>query len=511
MNNKYLYIIVALLTTVALSVMSYKIYCLNFPLTPNSQNTLWQLETEMRFKANGSPVKVNLWLPKNTERFVVNDEDFFSGEYGLSILNKQQDRQASWSIREANGWQTLFYRALIEPVEIDLGTMDQSELRIDKPVFSELERNVASEVLAKATRLSADHESFVIQLFDAIGQRDSNGNLSVLLPNSRMESILPLMIRLLAWRDIPARVANGVLLKKDGNGQLRSWLQVYDGEQWQLFDQYTLQTAPQDEVLVIWTGLEPNIELSGGSALTVTQSLTGQDENMLEFFQLRKNEAKHWMIDYSFFSLPLSIQSDFRILLTIPIGVFLLVILRNLIGVQTFGTFMPVLIALSFRETGLQAGIIMFSMIVLLGLLTRLILDKLKLLLIPRVGSILIVVLLFMITISVLSYKLGIDIGLSVTLFPMVILAIMIERMSIVWDERGPLDVFKQGMGTLVVAAMAYYIMNIPIVQHIVFVFPELLLIILAGTMLMGRYTGFKLTELFRFRAFVDSEATRRV
>ena len=92
----------------------------------------------------------------------------------------------------------------------------------------------------------------------------------------------------------------------------------------------------------------------------------------------------------------------------------------------------------------------------------------------------------------------------------MVILAIMIERMSILWDERGPFEVFKQGMGTIMVAALAFSIMNYQALQHLLFVFPELILVVLSITMLMGRYTGFKLTELFRFRAFIDSENTAR-
>jgi hypothetical protein len=33
-----------------------------------------------------------------------------------------------------------------------------------------------------------------------------------------------------------------------------------------------------------------------------------------------------------------------------------------------------------------------------------------------------------------------------------------------------------------------------------IFVFPELLLAILALTLLLGRYTGYRLTELWRFR-----------
>ena len=509
MNDRFLIAIVAALLVVAGSIMSYKMFSLNFPLTASEEKTLWQMETKIRFKANGEAHKVQLWLPKNTERFVVNDEDFFSSNYGLSILKREGERQAEWSIRKTNGWQTLFHRALIEPVAIDVGMIDNSKPVVEKPVFSSIENQVVNDLLNKTNEESADQESFVLRLIDAVTQPESMDNLSVIAP-IKHESILPLLVQILAQRDIAARVANGILLVDDSEGKIHSWLQVHDGSKWQLYDTETKQLVALDQAYVMWTGFDRFAVHSDGQKLDVQTTISPRDENMLEFFQLRKNEAKHWLIDYSFFSLPLTIQQNFRILITIPIGVLLLVLLRNLIGVQTFGTFLPILVALSFRETGLIAGIVLFTIIVMLGLLTRLCLDKLSLLMIPRVGSILIVVLLFMVTISLLSFKLGLDVGLSVTLFPMVILAIMIERMSILWDERGPFEVFKQGIGTITVAVLAFFIMNYSPLQHVLFVFPELILVVLGLTMLMGRYTGFKLTELFRFRAFIDSQNTAR-
>jgi len=104
----------------------------------------------------------------------------------------------------------------------------------------------------------------------------------------------------------------------------------------------------------------------------------------------------------------------------------------------------------------------------------------------------------------VLTNKIGMERGISVALFPMVILAMTIERMSIVWEELGAVDAIKQGIGSLVAAAIAYLIMSIKYVEHLVFVFPELLLILLAATLLLGRYSGFRLLELRRFKALTD-------
>jgi hypothetical protein len=185
----------------------------------------------------------------------------------------------------------------------------------------------------------------------------------------------------------------------------------------------------------------------------------------------------------------------------VPLGAFLLVILRNVIGIKTFGTFMPVLIALAFRETQLLWGIILFSVVVGLGLTIRLYLEHLKLLVVPRLASVLFVVVLLMALLSVLTHKLGLERGLSVALFPMVIITMTIERMSIVWEERGASEALQQGLGSLVVAAIAYLIMTIGYIEHIVFVFPELLLVLLAGTLMLGRYYGYRLLELHRFKA----------
>lgn len=48
-----------------------------------------------------------------------------------------------------------------------------------------------------------------------------------------------------------------------------------------------------------------------------------------------------------------------------------------------------------------------------------------------------------------------------------------------------------------------------PQLQYLLFVFPELLLVVLAVILLLGRYTGYRLSELWRFRSqlFAREEA----
>ena len=101
---------------------------------------------------------------------------------------------------------------------------------------------------------------------------------------------------------------------------------------------------------------------------------------------------------------------------------------------------------------------------------------------------------------TVLSFKLGLERGLSIGLFPIVIMTMTIERMTLVWEERGAREALEQGLGSLVVGALCYFVMSLRIVEHLFFVFPELLLGVLAVILLLGRYSGYRLTELYRFR-----------
>jgi hypothetical protein len=78
--------------------------------------------------------------------------------------------------------------------------------------------------------------------------------------------------------------------------------------------------------------------------------------------------------------------------------------------------------------------------------------------------------------------------------------------MSVTWEELGARDAITEGIGTMGTAVLIYLVMGIEIIRHLFFVFPELLLLVLAATLLAGRYTGFRLTEYRRFKALAADQ-----
>ncbi len=400
------------------------------------------------------------------------------------------------------GQQTLYYRAQVYRDATRIAE-DTTPPFPEQPVLDEPSRIAMEGLIEEVRRQSADVASFTTELLRHINHAERDPYVSLFMSRgSAPADAAKLATIFLAGAQIPARIAHGIQLRNvPGPVQSQQLLEVHDGVQWLYFNPKTLEQGLPPDFLIWWRGDDPIASLEGGSNLDATLAV---QQNLLDSMVVAERRAEltgsHAM-DFSLFALPIATQAVYAVLMMIPIGALVIMLLRNFIGVKTFGTFMPVLVALAFRETRLLWGVVLFAVIVSLGLLIRFYLEKLRLLLVPRLTTVLTVVVILMAGISVLSQKLELQPGLSIALFPMVILSMTIERMSIVWEERGASEALQEGIGSLLVAAVAYVVMGIAWLEHLIFVFPELLLLVIAVSLLAGRYTGYRLLELRRFKA----------
>ena len=138
------------------------------------------------------------------------------------------------------------------------------------------------------------------------------------------------------------------------------------------------------------------------------------------------------------------------------------------------------------------------------GLIIRSYLSKLNLLLVARISAVIITVILIISVFTVVAFRIGLTEGLSITFFPMIILSWTIERMSILWEEEGPKEVFFQGGGSLLTSIIVYLAMTNSYIQHMTFNFIGVQLLILAAILALGNYTGYRLTELRRFKPLTE-------
>lgn len=518
MKRTQLLIIVGALIAAALGIFSYKVTRLGYPVVPNLDSDTWTIEAKVSFRGRGDPVTLRLALPHSEGPFTVVDESFVASGFGIETDTEETGRRAVFERRAQDGNAVIFYSAKLIAVDQRYNANDNRPAPEAISDYRRSERRRAIQenatpllvaldsVLSEALDKSAGERSFITQLA-RLSADENDDRISTIIEGGPPDigNASDRLVFLLNAAGTPARHVQGIILNTDTRqAPLETWIEFWLDGQWISANGLTAEPLDDSRALPIVYDRAPVVDGDGFNRLGVSWSVARNFESQLSRAMERGEEFAPWVNATSLLSLPIDLQLVFRVLLLIPLGALIIVLLKQVIGMPAFGTFMPVLIALAFRETQLITGMTLFVGIVAVGLLLRAYFNQLQLLLVPRLAAVLIIVTFVMMFIALAGEAMGIQTGLSISLFPLVIITMTIERMSLTWEEDGAKEAMKKALGSLAGAIPAYYILTSEYIEHIAIVFPELLLIVLAVVLLLGRYTGYKVTEFFRFKVLAE-------
>lgn len=509
-SRVHLSFIIGLLLVIGVGGILYKNLVIGYPVLPKQQSQVWTVEAHIKFNAEDGPVKVSFAVPGEQASLGVLEEEGISLGYGFISPADDEDevlhRRVVWSKELAEGQQHLYYRVVAyqKNNRSNLGSFIPPAPEIDMQYGEEPLRTAVQGMVHEALQYSADASTctgYLIQLFHA---DDPSQNVKFLLRNSKTDLDRACVLQqVLLAADIDAYLIRGLYLKESRNRQeLIPALMIRNGEKWQTF----LADRPQPGVpasFLAWQrGGESLIDLMGGSGAQISFSVLKSRRSLVGVVETASARRGNMWTQFSLYNLPIEQQNTYRLLMMVPLGALVVVILRNVVGIRTSGTFMPILLALAFLETKLLAGLIIFLMVIGVGLSVRSSLSRLNLLLIPRISAVVVVVIGIMVSVSVFGYLMQMPFARSVTLFPTIILAWTVERLSVLWEEDGPKEVGLQTAGSLLAAVLCYFVMGNTTLGYMIFTFPEMLLVVLAVILMFGQYTGYRLSELRRFAPF---------
>lgn len=513
MNAKIqLRILIVILAAVGIGIMLTKHFQVGYPLIPKQQIPIWTIEAKVTFQATGEPVKVNLAVPGEQARFGILEETGSSHDYGFIPAGNDPRvagfyRSVIWSKDQATGRQELYYRIdvyqknKLDAIELHAPAVNPSE------IYSEGQLGLAAqELISQAKRHSADAETYVGQLILALNNT-SNQNAQTLIASTTSDlQRAHLLNTLIIYGGYESHFIRVLMLGETTNKQaLEPMVILFDEGQLHAFVLGNPKPVKIEHALAWQRGGPALIEVQGGKNAKVEFSVVKQALPASFVLEQASRQRENSLTDFSLTSLSIEQQDSYRLLLTIPFGALIVVIMRNIIGIRTTGTFMPILLAMAFLRTDLGPGLILFVIVVSAGLTMRAYLSKLDLLLVPRISAVVVVVIGIMVGFGIVGGKFDLQIMQSVTLFPTIILSWTVERLSVLWEEDGPKEVGIQTLGSLVVAVMAYAAMGNDTLRYLVFIFPELLLVALAAILALGQYSGYRLSELIRFAPLVKS------
>ena len=483
----------------------YKVKYWNFGLTPNKMTDVFIVDAHITFDAFGGSVKVSLATPKSDSEFKILNEE--ASAKGYTFEKSTEDGRAVFKANNKVGRQNIYYRLTLYDNEDSRGKVrEDSSIKVQKPIYDEQQVQLIDSIFEATKEVEGNLAQKIILIFN---EQPLNESVLALLPvKASLKTKAEFMIDLLALKNLPARLVRGVYLeesKKESTADLM--LEVYEGNRWRLYNLKTAEEGMPKNFVPFQRGAVSLLDVEGGSNSNVRFSVL---RSVTSSFAMAEHRSKLTstgkLYAFSIYNLPLFKQNILKWLMVFPLGILVVVLMRNVVGVPTMGTFTPMLVAMSLVQTGFFAGLLCFSIIIFIGLLLRALLSKLNLLLVPRISSVVIFVILIIEMMAIIGEQFELSVSSSAVFFPIIITAWIIERASISWEEEGPKNALTEIFYTLLTAILTYAVIASEYIRHFTFAFNEINLVILFTVMLLGTYTGYRITELKRFYPLVKEK-----
>jgi hypothetical protein len=191
--------------------------------------------------------------------------------------------------------------------------------------------------------------------------------------------------------------------------------------------------------------------------------------------------------------------SPVGLLALLPLAGLVIVLLRVVFGLSTLGTFSPVLLAVGYTQAGIAGGVILTVLLFALGFAAQPLLRRWRL---PRVARLGVLVGVVAATLVAIQEVAGVQGAADTwgTALPVVITAVIVERLWESWDLDGARTALTEAATTVAVALLVAAILLAPVVRTAAEAAPVHMAVactVWAGV--AGTYRGLRLTELVRF------------
>jgi len=467
---------------------------------------------ELSLDGHGEEARVRTFLPSSDDHQTIRDESSETGAFRESIETSGRNRTATWSASSAPDGATIrrsftvqssgvryeIDRALVPPASYPSSVVPllrpERAIQVDAPEIGELATRIGSTEGPTIERLRRIHDRV-----RALPQRPFKGTTDALtalrLGEASCNGKSRLFVALARRSGIPARLVGGLILNPGKKRTSHQWVEAWVGGHWVGFDPTNdhfaelparyLRLYYGDEVLFTHTA-DVNFDYSFVVSETLVPSAT----------------AREWVPAINVWALFDRLGLSFALLRTVlmlPIGALVVVLFRNVIGVPTFGTFLPALVAAAAAQTGPFWGIVGVLVVVAIVSAVRWAFARLELLHSPMLAILLAAVTTTMLGASLLAERFGIERLAYIALFPIAVMAITAERFYLSLTEKSLAVATKELFGTLFVMLSCFVVTSSLALQVVVIGFPEILLVVIAADIYLGRWVGMRLSERLRF------------
>lgn len=521
--KKIVVLFTSLLIFVPIGILFYKSQVLQLSLVPQMVDDVWNFHLTVRPK--GDVYSFAFPVPKTSAGQRVSDEKIRSRDFEVFIDANSDSNLVTWSSREPiRNRVTYSARIDLKPVSYKKIPKDytvtypkglKQYLKVPELLPEDVE---AIETLERAILEGSEDKTSLIRKIYYYVEEEIQRNTGIKTIHETLNTgkgsplIKAKLFNIMARRNgVPSRIVVMVRMpevKKAEEEKLRFTFanEVFLANKWIPIDTNRGYFGERpDNFLIIHRNYQEVERLISKKRVSYAIQAERARINRYNKAEFKKEVIKSDSIfsKLSLYRLPLPLQTMFTTILLIPIGALVLSLARNIIGIPTFGIFTPILLTLFFKETSFGFGMLFFSVVVGMGILEKYILDKFYLLAVPRLSIILTLIIILMLGYSFFSVDMTSISQRHLSFFPIVIVTLIIERLSIMITEEGMLNTFKTLLGTLIIVVLVYSLYFIDALEMFIFTNPELLFTVMGLLVLVGKYKGYRLSEFIRFKDLV--------
>ena len=483
--------------------------------------TMYDYSLSMSFVGDDRDVDVTTFLPAADERQDIVRENILSGQLQFDDQTDPSGRRGMWS---GDQGRDIRYHALITSKELvyDLDPelqvpqflpeqynqylIEEEGIQVGHPEIRGLWSLIQPDDSRQLVPVLTAIYNYTYQDIEGAPFKGFTDALTALrLGRASCNGKGRLFVALARTNGIPARLVGGVILNQGSKKTSHQWLEVLIEGRWVPFDPTNGHFAPLPEnYLRLYTGDHAlfrhtrNINfdyLFTIKPVSQSPALFEFDEN--EPTLHRFNAAQLMRLT----GLP---EEMIGVFLMFPLAALVSIFLRSVVGIQTFGIFMPMLIAAACVNTGLWLGLATFSGIVAFAVLMLAYFNSFNILKIPRLAAVItICTVLFIGVLLWLGGRSSLQFGI-LALFPVVIISFLAERIHNMLDDEDWKGLATAGVGTVVTIIACYIVFSSVLLKGLFALMPELLLLVLGVQLAIGQWSGMRLQEFVRFRSILN-------
>ncbi len=360
----------------------------------------------------------------------------------------------------------------------------EDSIPIDTPELIEILKNLGDE--------TSSEESLIHAIFEYVS-KNSRKNIKIL--NAQHNALIStrLMVSLLRTIKLPARVVTGFILSEGTTIKPHYWVEVFYAKSWKTFDplynfeqELPINYLPMDknsqEIYKSSKSIEVLAKVEILKQSTSSSPLQTEDFKLIDILKLSR--------------LPLDMQNILGILLLLPLGVLVTTFAVNILGIRTYGTFGPTLLALSFAVVDITTAILILVVVAIIGATGRSVLPMLYLTRTPRLTIVFTLVALAITLGSSIKDYLGIGSSEIIILLPTVVLTNLVDRFYTVADDDGIYNATRRLFWTILISIAVTPIFMQQDWGQWLLVYPETHAFTIAVTIMLSQYKGRKLFSM---------------